>query len=83
MPKYTEKIDTYTLPVAALDGTVIFPGIPISLELSSEGAIRACEKASGESGRAFFSLRNVSDEEAVRSALSDGDSDSEEIEDDI
>ena len=72
MPKFTEKIDTYTLPVAALDGTVLFPGIPISLELSSEGTICACERAVREGGRAFFSLRRVSDDEAVRSAMSEG-----------
>lgn len=81
MPKFTEKIDTYTLPVAALDGTVLFPGIPISLELSSEGTICACERAVREGGRAFFSLRRVSDDEAVRSAMSEGELD--EIENEI
>ena len=81
MPKFTEKIDTYTLPVAALDGTVLFPGIPISLELSSEGTICACERAVREGGRAFFSLRRVSDDEAVRSAMSEGEFD--EIENEI
>lgn len=81
MPKYTEKINTYSLPVVALDGLVLFPGIPVSFELNSEGAIRACERAGSEGGKAFFSLRNVTDEEAVRNATSDGDRD--ELESDI
>lgn len=44
MPKYTEKIKKQILPLVPLDGVVIFPAIPISVELTSKQAVEACRK---------------------------------------
>ncbi|MBQ8849245.1 MAG: endopeptidase La [Clostridia bacterium] len=45
MPKYIEKIEKYTLPVIAIRGTVAFPGVSLSFELSDESCIKAAESA--------------------------------------
>ena len=70
MPKYTEKIKKQLLPLVPLDGVVIFPAIPISVELTSKQAVKACEKASSNDGEAFFVLRKFDDSRAAVSAAS-------------
>ncbi len=70
MPKYTEKIKKQILPLVPLDGVVIFPAIPISVELTSKQAVEACERASNGYGEAFFVLRKFDDSGAVVSAAS-------------
>lgn len=45
MPKYIEKIEKMTLPVIALKGTVAFPSVTLSFELSDDVCIRAAEAA--------------------------------------
>ncbi len=45
MPKYTEKIESRTLPVIALRGVVAFPSIPLSFEISDDPSIHAAEAA--------------------------------------
>lgn len=70
MPKYTEKIKKQILPLVPLDGVVIFPAIPISVELTSKQAVEACERASNGDGEAFFVLRKFDDSGAVVSAAS-------------
>ncbi len=70
MPKYTEKINKQILPLVPLDGVVIFPAIPISVELTSKQAVDACEMASGGDGEAFFILRKFDDAGAAVSAAS-------------
>ena len=45
MAKYIEKIETSTLPVIALFGSVAFPGVTLSFELEHEMSIAAAEAA--------------------------------------
>ena len=45
MPKYIEKIEKFTLPVLALKGTVAFPSVTLSFELTDDLCIRAAEAA--------------------------------------
>ena len=45
MPRYTEKIEKYTLPVLFLRGAVAFPSVSLSFELEDELAINAAEAA--------------------------------------
>ena len=45
MPKYTEKIETRTLPVIALRGIVAFPSVPLSFEIADDASIHAAEAA--------------------------------------
>lgn len=45
MSKYTERIKMLTLPAVPLRGIVAYPGIPISIEVSGELAMKACEAA--------------------------------------
>ena len=45
MPKYIEKVEQYSLPVIALRGTVAFPSVTLSFELTDEVCIRAAEAA--------------------------------------
>ena len=45
MPKYIEKVESLTLPVIALKGSVAFPAVSLSFELSDEICIRAAEAA--------------------------------------
>ena len=45
MAKYIEKIETYSLPVVVLDGSVAFPGVTLSFELEHEPSIVAAETA--------------------------------------
>ena len=45
MPKYIEKIEKLTLPVLAIKGTVAFPSVTLSFELSDDICIRAAEAA--------------------------------------
>lgn len=42
MPVEIEKIQKKTLPVVILRGQVAFPGLPLTLELSSAGTIESC-----------------------------------------
>jgi len=45
MPKYIEKVESLTLPVIALKGSVAFPAVSLSFELSDDICIRAAEAA--------------------------------------
>ena len=45
MPKYIEKVESLTLPVVALKGSVAFPAVSLSFELVDEVCIRAAEAA--------------------------------------
>ena len=45
MPRYIEKVEQYSLPVIALRGTVAFPSVTLSFELTDEVCIRAAEAA--------------------------------------
>ena len=45
MPKYIEKVEQYTLPVLGLRGSVAFPSVTLSFELTDEICIRAAEAA--------------------------------------
>ena len=45
MARYIEKIETSTLPVVALFGSVAFPGVTLSFELEHEMSIAAAEAA--------------------------------------
>ena len=45
MAKYIEKIEQSTLPVIALRGSVAFPGVTLSFELSDDLCIKAAEAA--------------------------------------
>ena len=45
MPKYIEKIESLTLPVIALKGSVAFPAVSLSFELCDDLCIRAAEAA--------------------------------------
>ena len=45
MPKYIEKVESLTLPVIALKGSVAFPAVSLSFELSDDVCIRAAEAA--------------------------------------
>ncbi len=45
MARYIEKIETSTLPVIALFGSVAFPGVTLSFELEHEPSIAAAESA--------------------------------------
>ena len=45
MAKYIEKIDQTSLPVVALRGSVAFPGVTLSFELSDELCINAADAA--------------------------------------
>ena len=45
MPKYIEKVESLTLPVIALKGSVAFPAVSLSFELVDELCIRAAEAA--------------------------------------
>ncbi len=61
MPDFIEKIEMMTLPVLPLRGIVAFPGVPLSLELSVEGDIRAAEYADACGSDIFLcALENIS-----------------------
>lgn len=45
MSRYTEKIETLTLPVIPLRGVVAFPSIPVNFELEREISKNACKAA--------------------------------------
>ncbi len=45
MPKYIEKIEKYTLPVIALRGSVAFPSVSLSFELTDESSVNAAAAA--------------------------------------
>ncbi len=54
MSKYIEKAETTTLPVLVIRGTVAFPSIPLSFEISDETAISLCEEAEMNDGLVFI-----------------------------
>ncbi len=54
MSKYIEKVDKMTLPVVGLRGIVVFPSIPVSLEISDEKQIAICENAQKNEGNILF-----------------------------
>jgi len=45
MPEYIEKAENLTLPVIVLEGTVAFPSVKISFELTSKSSLAAAEAA--------------------------------------
>ena len=45
MARYIEKIEQASLPVVALRGSVAFPGVTLSFELSDELCINAADAA--------------------------------------
>ncbi len=45
MPEYIEKAENLSLPVVVLEGTVAFPSVKISFELTSKSSLAAAEAA--------------------------------------
>jgi len=54
MPNFTEKLDRVALPVIALRGLVIFPGIDTSFEVARPQTVRAAEMALAADGMVFL-----------------------------
>lgn len=54
MPSFKEKADILKLPVFPLKGTVAFPSIPMSIEVSDSAVIKLCEKAYSDGGNVFL-----------------------------
>ncbi|MBR4287989.1 MAG: endopeptidase La [Clostridia bacterium] len=54
MPNFTEKLDRVALPVIALRGLVIFPGIDTSFEVARPQTVRATEMALAADGMVFL-----------------------------
>ncbi|MBQ4573582.1 MAG: endopeptidase La [Clostridia bacterium] len=54
MSKYTERIKMLTLPAVPLRGLVAYPGIPISLEVTGELAMHACEAANDAGSQIYL-----------------------------
>lgn len=57
MASYIEKAEKMVLPVIALRGLVIFPGIPVSFELSRKQSILAVQAASSFGENVFLSAQ--------------------------
>lgn len=53
MSKYIEKVEKTTCPLLRLEGLVVFPGLPVSLELTDKAAIAAVNMALKDSGMVF------------------------------
>ena len=43
MPQYIEKAESLTLPLVLLRGSVVFPSVKISFEISDKASIAAAE----------------------------------------
>ncbi len=54
MPNFTEKLDRVALPVIALRGLVIFPGIDTSFEVARPQTVRAADMALAADGMVFL-----------------------------
>ena len=65
MPKYIEKIEQLSLPVIALRGTVAFPGVTLSFELTDDACIRAAEAAFETDSMVLICTEKTLDEEAL------------------
>ena len=63
MSHYTETIDLVTLPVIALRGLVVFPGIDTSFEVARRQTVRATEMALKEDGLVFLVTQKDAQEE--------------------
>ena len=70
MAKYIEKVEQITLPVIALKGSVAFPGVTLSFELSDELCIHAAEAAfETDSPVLICSISDLSAEKITPAAL--------------
>ena len=61
----TEKIEVKNYPVVPLRGLVVFPKIPISIELDEEKWIKLCEEASESGSQILFVTQKDISEEKV------------------
>lgn len=57
MPRFIEKLDQITLPVIPLRGIVVFPVIPISIEISDEKQAALCSAAGKDGSQLFFVMQ--------------------------
>ena len=64
MSRYTEQLKTDNIPVLPLRTGVLFPMIPLSLQLSRDIDIKACEYADASSGEIFCVLqKSIADDD--------------------
>ena len=68
MPSYIEKTKTLTMPIIPLQGVVVFPSLPITLEIGSKKSIEACNAAAGSDGYIFLAALRDADKEWVTEA---------------